>query len=57
MNLDVRPQMENGFFAEIYGADLTRCDGGQFDEIGQVETWNTGDAQMRLRAAAERLLR
>jgi len=36
MSLDVRPQMENGFFAEVYGADLTRCDDGQFDEISQA---------------------
>ena len=36
MTLDVRPQMENGFFAEIYGADLTRCDDSQFDEIRQA---------------------
>lgn len=36
MTLDVRPQMANGFFAEIYGADLTRCDNTQFDEIKQA---------------------
>jgi taurine dioxygenase len=36
MTLNVLPQMENGFFAEIYGVDLTRCDDGQFDEIRQA---------------------
>ena len=36
MTLNVQPQMENGFFAEIYGVDLTRCDDGLFDEIRQA---------------------
>ena len=33
MALEIRPQMPNGFFAEIYGADLTACDDTVFDAI------------------------
>ena len=34
MDIEVRPQTERGFFAEIYGADLTRiADDVQFDII------------------------
>ena len=36
MALEIRPQMKSGFFAEIYGADLSACDDATFQTIREA---------------------
>ena len=36
MALEIRPQMASGFFAEIYGADLSACDDTTFQTIREA---------------------
>ena len=36
MALEIRPQMASGFFAEIYGADLSACDDATFQTIHEA---------------------
>ena len=36
MNIEIRPQMPNGFFGEIYGTNLANCDDVTFEQIRQA---------------------